>query len=203
MNQDLPLALQRLQSLAGLLFSAAGRKSCFHRGHGQKKAARNQFRTAFLKSCWTLVTAATAISAITTATIATVSTATTTAATATVAAAATTTAAAFALLHRARFVHGQRTAIDFLAVKLRDGRLSFVSGAHFHEAKTAGTSGHAIIDQLDPRDVARLGKQIGQVVFRHAKGQVAHIQFHTHLFLWDGSLMSPDRIYAATELKLT
>ena len=38
MNQDLPLALQRQQSLAGLLFSAAGRKSCFHRGHGQKKS---------------------------------------------------------------------------------------------------------------------------------------------------------------------
>ncbi len=57
------------------------------------------------------------------------------------------------------------------------------AGPHFHEAKTARTSRHAIIDHLHPRDIARLGKKIGEVVFRHAKGQIAHIQFHTHLFL--------------------
>jgi hypothetical protein len=28
-----------------------------------------------------------------------------------------------------------------------------------------------------------LGKEIGQVVFRHAKGQVAHIEFYAHYFL--------------------
>jgi hypothetical protein len=134
-----------------------------------------------LKKKSDLVTAATAIAAITATTVATVSTTTTTApSTSTVAAAAT---AAFALLHRARFVHGQGTTVDFLAVKLGDSRLGFLGGAHFHKAKTAGPSRYAIIDQLDPRDIARLGKEIGQVVFRHAKGQVAHVQFHAHLFL--------------------
>jgi hypothetical protein len=133
---------------------------------------------------------ATVSAATTTATtIATVSTATTAAAAATVSAA--TAAAAFTRFHRTRFVHGQRPAIDFLAMEFRDGRLRFIGGAHFHETETTGTSRHAIIDHLHPRDIARLGKEIGQVIFRHAKGQVAHVQFYAHLFLLDGLLMSP------------
>jgi hypothetical protein len=137
-----------------------------------------------------LVPAATAITAITATTIAAVSTTTTTAATATESA-ATTTAAAFALFHRTRFVHGQGATVDFLAMELGDRGLGFLSGAHFDEAKAAGTSRHAIVDHLHPRDVARLGKEIGQVVFRHAKGQIAHIQFYAHFFLLDGLLMFP------------
>jgi len=167
----------------------------------QKKRPGKKSGPLFRKN-WGLVPAATAISAITATTVATVSTATTTAA-ATSTVAATTTTAAFALLHRAGFIHGQGTTIDFLAMELGDRRLRFIGRSHFHKAKAAGTSRHAVIDQLHPRDIARLGKKIGQVVFRHAKGQVAHIQFHAHLFLKDGSLMSPEGIYAATELKLT
>jgi hypothetical protein len=138
----------------------------------------------FCKIVVGLVPAATAISAITTVsatTIATVSTATTTA---TVSAAATATTAAFALFHRTRFVHGQGATIDLLAMEFRDGRLRFFGSAHLHEAKAAGTSRHAIIDHLNPRDVARLGKEIGQVVFRHAEGQIAHIEFYAHYFPW-------------------
>jgi hypothetical protein len=120
-------------------------------------------------------------------TITPVSTATTTAA-ATVSAA---TAAAFALFHRTRFVDRQGAAVDFLAMEFRDGRLRFFRRAHFHETKAAGTTRHAIIDHLHPRDIARLGKEIGQVVFRHAEGQIAHIEFYAHLFLLDGLLMSP------------
>jgi len=123
---------------------------------------------------------AVAATTVTAATIATVSAATTTAATATV---STTTAAAFALFHRTRFIDGQRTAIDFLAMEFRDGCLRFFRRAHFDKAEAAGTPRHAIIDHLHPRDIARLGKKIGQVVFRHAKGQVAHIEFYAHLFL--------------------
>jgi len=127
-----------------------------------------------------LVPAATAISAITTisaATIATVSTATTTAAT------VSTTAAAFALFHRTRFVDREGATVDFLAMEFRDGRLRFFRRAHFHETKAAGTTRHAIIDHLHPGDIARLGKEIGQVVFRHAEGQIAHIEFYAHYFL--------------------
>jgi hypothetical protein len=139
----------------------------------------------FLVKCYfpRLVPAATAISAITTisaATIATVSTATTT--TATISAAAAT-AAAFALFHRTRFVDCEGATVDFLAVEFRDGRLRFFRRAHFHETKAAGTARHAIIDHLHPGDIARLGKEIGQVVFRHAEGQIAHIEFYAHLFL--------------------
>jgi hypothetical protein len=136
----------------------------------------------FSVKCYRLVPAATAISAITTisaATIATVSTATTTAA----ATISTATAAAFALFHRTRFVDREGAAIDFLAMEFRDGRLRFFRRAHFHETKAAGTTRHAIIDHLHPRDIARLGKEIGQVVFRHAEGQIAHIEFYAHYFL--------------------
>jgi hypothetical protein len=130
--------------------------------------------------------AATAISStvsaatITTASAATAATITAAAATAPVA--ATATAAAFALLHRTRFIHGQGPAVDFLAMELRDRGLRFFRRPHFHETKTAGATCHPVIDHLDPRDIARLGKKIGQVVFRHAKGQIAHIEFYAHYF---------------------
>jgi hypothetical protein len=76
-------------------------------------------------------------------------------------------------------------------MEFRDGRLRFLRGAHFHETKAARAARHAIIDHLHPGDVARLGKEIGQVVFRHAEGQIAHIEFYAHFFLLDGLLMSP------------
>ena len=76
-------------------------------------------------------------------------------------------------------------------MELRNCRLRFFRSAHFHEAKAAGTTRHAVIDHLHPCDIAGLGKKIGQVVFRHAKGQVAHIEFYAHFFLFDGLLMSP------------
>jgi hypothetical protein len=70
-------------------------------------------------------------------------------------------------------------------MELRNGRLRFIGSAHFDETKAAGTTRHAIIDQLHPRDIASLGKEIGQVVFGHAKGQIAHIQFYAHFYpIW-------------------
>jgi hypothetical protein len=157
----------------------------------QSKKKRPGRPGRFLENYRNLVTTATAISAITTTTIAAVSTTATTAAAATATESAATTTAAFALFHRARFVHGQGAAIDFLAMEFGDRRLGFLGGAHFDEAEATRASRHAIIDHLDPRDVARLGKEIGQVVFRHAKGQIAHIQFYAHFFLLDGLLMFP------------
>jgi hypothetical protein len=76
-------------------------------------------------------------------------------------------------------------------MELGDRSLRFFRRAHFHETETAGTSRYAIIDHLHPRDIARLGKEIGQVVFRHAEGQIAHIEFYAHFFLLDGLLMFP------------
>jgi hypothetical protein len=128
----------------------------------------------------TTIAAAATVSAATTATITTVSAAATTAAAATV---STTTAAAFALFHGTRFIDGEGAAVDFLAMKFGNGRLRFFGGAHFDKAETTGTTGDAIIDHLHPGDIARLGKEIGQVVFRHAEGQVAHIEFYAHYFL--------------------
>lgn len=152
-----------------------------------------------------LVPASAISTAVTTATItAATATAFAAATTATTTESATATATAFAGLHGTRFVHRQCTAIDFLAMELGDSRLCFVSRAHFDKAETTGTTGHTVIDHLNPRDVARLGKEIGQVVFRHAEGQIAHVQFYAHYFLlgWLADFFR-NRIYAATEVKLT
>jgi hypothetical protein len=75
-------------------------------------------------------------------------------------------------------------------VELRDGRLGLIGCSHFDKTKTAGTTRYAIIDHLHPRDIARLGKQIGQVIFRHAEGQIAHIEFNAHFLL--GLLLFPE-----------
>jgi hypothetical protein len=133
---------------------------------------------------YNLVPAAAAVSAATTTTISTAA-ATFSAATTATAAVSTTAAAAtaFALFHGTRFVDREGPAVDFLAVELRDGSLRFIGSSHFDETETAGTAGYAIVDHLHPRDVARLGKEIGQVVFRHAEGQIAHIEFHAHFIL--------------------
>jgi hypothetical protein len=151
-------------------------------------------RPLFLK--YSRLVPATAVATVSAATISATTTATITAATtttATISAATTTAAAAFAGLHRARFVDGQGTTVDFLSVELGHGGLSFLFRAHFDESKTAGTARDAVVDHLDPRDIARLGKEIGQVVFRHAKGQVAHIEFYAHFFpSSNGSLMLPE-----------
>jgi len=146
---------------------------------GTIKKAAQLLEPLFCKILTVLVPAAAiaTVSAATTtaATIATVSTATTTAA-----ATVSTAAAAFALFHWTRFIDRQGPAVDFLAMEFRDGCLRFFRRAHFHETKAAGTTRHAIIDHLHPRDIARLGKEIGQVVFRHAEGQIAHIEFYAH-----------------------
>jgi hypothetical protein len=146
-------------------------------------------RAAFLKFADEVLEPATAITTVSAAPITTTAAAaaTFTAATATTAAVstaatATTTAAAFALFHGTRFIDGQGSAIDFLAMKFGNSGLRFFRGAHFHESETTGTARDAVVNHLDPGDVARLGKEIGQVVFCHAKGQIAHIEFYAHLF---------------------
>jgi hypothetical protein len=118
-----------------------------------------------LKSKTILVPAATAISAtVSAATIATTATTISAATTATAAesttpaSASATTTAAFAGFHGTGFVHRQGAAVDFLAVELGDGRLGLIGCSHFDKTKTAGTTRHAIIDHLHPRDIARLGK---------------------------------------------
>jgi hypothetical protein len=136
----------------------------------------------------TITTAAATLAAITAASAAAT---TATAAVTTTAAAATT--AAFTGLHGARFVDSQGATVDLLSVKLGDGCLGLFGRAHLDKSEAAGASGHAIVDHLNPRDIARLGKEIGQVVFRHAKGQIAHVQFYTHFsFAWLADVSGTD-----------
>jgi len=76
-------------------------------------------------------------------------------------------------------------------MKFGNRGLGFFCSTHFDKAETTGTTRDAIIDHLHPGDIARLGKEIGQVVFRHAEGQISYVEFNAHFFLLDGLLMSP------------
>lgn len=77
-------------------------------------------------------------------------------------------------------------------MELGNRRLGFFSSTHFDETEATGATGHAIVDHLHPGDITRLGKKVGQVIFRHAEGQIAHIEFYAHFFFsLDGLLMSP------------
>jgi len=108
--------------------------------------------------------------------IATATTATATAATvSTAAAAATITAAAAAggtFFTRTGFIDRQRTALKFLAVKLRDSRIGFRLGAHFDEGKAARTPGGAVLHDVNCDNCARGCKMILEIIFGHTEGKV-------------------------------
>jgi hypothetical protein len=67
------------------------------------------------------------------------------AATAAVAAPATT---ATAFLTGAGLIHGQRTAIEVVAIEFLNGAVGLIVVRHHHEAETSGTAGFPIGDDL-------------------------------------------------------
>jgi hypothetical protein len=113
------------------------------------------------------VTPAAATPAATTTTAATEATAATTtaAATTTTTAVTTTTATttAGAIFTGFGFVHGQRTAVMFLAVQCRDGSLSFFIGPHLDESESLAATGFAVADDFCAGHGAVLRKQLFQI----------------------------------------
>jgi hypothetical protein len=97
------------------------------------------------------------------------------AAAATVAAAGTAAAAAGTLFAGTGFVDGEITALDVLAVDLRDGSLGAFRGGHGHEGEAAGTVGGTIHHEVDFGDGTAGGEKVLQVVFGCVKGKVPDI----------------------------
>jgi hypothetical protein len=112
------------------------------------------------------------------------STATAIAATTTAAAIATTTAAIAAAaasatgrasLTGARFVHGQGTAFDRLAIEFRDCLLSICFRCHRDKGEAARLTGELILHQRDLLDWSRLSEKILQICFGRVEGKISYV----------------------------
>ena len=105
------------------------------------------------------------------------------AAEATATTAATTAAAATAAgLTLFGLVHANRAALNQGPVQLSDGVLSFLRGAHGHEAKAARLAALTIGDDMNVNDVADRSEGGAQRLRRRLERQVAYIQTITHDF---------------------
>ena len=80
-----------------------------------------------------------------------------------------------ALFARARFVHGQRTAGDFLAVERRDRGIGAGRIAEGDEAEAAGAAGFAVIQDGDVSDGAVLREEIAQIIFSGLKREISYV----------------------------
>ena len=84
----------------------------------------------------------------------------------------------------ARLVHGERAAIDVLAVKLVDRLLRILVSLHLDEAEATRLACHPVGHQLDAdRFDPRLLERTSNAVLRRMEGQIPHIQSLGHLRL--------------------
>ena len=94
-----------------------------------------------------------------------------------VAFAATTAAAEIAagtFLARTGFVHGQSTAVEFLAVKIGNGLIGLFLRAHLYERKAPGLARELVHDEFATDDVARLFEQVENLALGRVERQVAY-----------------------------
>jgi hypothetical protein len=95
------------------------------------------------------------------------------------AAAAAITAAASATrrasLTGARFVHGQRPALDRLAIEFRDRLLSICFRCHGDKGEAARLTGELILHQRDLLDWSRLSEKILQICFGRVEGKISYV----------------------------
>ena len=133
-------------------------------------------------STTSVIATATAAAATPTATAATTAAATKGTATTAAAAAAwstvtatTTATATGALFFWTGFVDGEVTPGEVCAMEFVNGSLARFSVVKSDERKATGTACHFVLDQMDVRNGAMLGKQIFKIVFRRVEGQIAYI----------------------------
>jgi hypothetical protein len=99
------------------------------------------------------------------------------------AAATTATASTFrgtAIFARTGFIDSQSATADFLAGQGSNGSLGAFGRAHGDKAKTAGTTAHAIGDEVDFGDRPVSCEKILQIIFGGVKGKIPDIQFRIH-----------------------
>jgi hypothetical protein len=73
---------------------------------------------------------------------------------------AAATAAGWAWFARARFINGQRSALESLAVYFRDRLLRVLVGAHGHKSEAAGFAGKFVLHEHDFLHRASLRKKL-------------------------------------------
>jgi hypothetical protein len=78
-------------------------------------------------------------------------------------------------LARARFIDGQRTALDRFAVELGDGVLSLLVRAHGDEGKTARFAGKFVLHQHDLLHRPGLGEEFLQFIFGRVEGKISYV----------------------------
>jgi len=115
-------------------------------------------------------------SATVSAAVAAITTATATA-TPTTVAAATATGTFFT---RARFVDGQRAAINALAVEGLNSSVSAFFVFHRDKGETARAAAEFVHDQIDFENSAVRGEHILKLVFGSVEGKISNKQFRTH-----------------------
>ena len=94
---------------------------------------------------------------------------------------ATAAAATWAIFAGTRFIDGQRTAMESLAVEKADGLLCFLVAGHGDEGKAAGLARELILHQSGFGDAACLGEEVLQVHFWGVEGKIPDVEFVTHL----------------------
>jgi hypothetical protein len=97
------------------------------------------------------------------------------AATAAVAAAAAASTTRWASFTGARFVHGQRPALDRLAIEFRDRLLSICFRCHGDKGEAARLTGELILHQRDLLDWSRLSEKILQICFGRVEGKISYV----------------------------
>jgi hypothetical protein len=75
---------------------------------------------------------------------------------------------------RARFVHVEGAAIQLGSIQLSDGRLRLLRVGHFYKGKAAGLTGVSVRDDIDPFNVAELGKSGEQVLLRGLEAEISY-----------------------------
>jgi hypothetical protein len=90
-----------------------------------------------------------------------------------------TTAAAAAMFGaRTRFVNGERTTFEILAVKGRDRCLGLGVGRHFDKSETSGPSGEFVFDDRYRRDLSVGLKKLPNVALAGVERQITNIDVH-------------------------
>src|SRR6185436_9939782 len=85
------------------------------------------------------------------------------------------------LFARAGFIDGEGTSLELVSAECLDRRLGRFRSLHSDERKAAGPAAHAVEHEIDFGHRTVLGKQILEVVFSDAVGQIAYKQFGAHL----------------------
>jgi uncharacterized membrane protein YphA (DoxX/SURF4 family) len=166
-NKDPARNFGKVRESAGGIGHPASKNESFAR----KRAGLSAAPLAAAAVATSTTVAATATAAAIAAPAAAAAIAATTAAIATAAASATGRAS----FTRARFVHGQGTAFDRLAIELRDCLLGVCFRCHRDKGEAARLTGELILHQRDLLDWSRLSEKILQICFGRVEGKISYV----------------------------